>query len=304
VTARVLVNAGGPWVSNIIENTLGINSSESVRLVRGSHIVTRKLFEHDRAYIFQGSDDRIVFAIPFEGDFTLVGTTERDHADLSQEAVCSPEEADYLRAAVSEYLAVPVEAEDIVWTYSGVRPLYDDGAKSATAATREYVLSLDAPEGGPALLNVFGGKITTYRRLAEAALAKIEPHLPEMGAAWTAGAALPGGDFPYDGVDGLIAGLREDYDFLDEAWARRLVRAYGTQAREMLGGAERREQLGSQFGHDLPEREVVWLMDREWAQNAQDVLWRRSKLGLWLTDEQVDVLDAWMAQKRANGAGE
>jgi glycerol-3-phosphate dehydrogenase len=294
VTARGLVNAGGPWVGDIISGTLGINSSERVRLVRGSHIVTRRLFEHDRAYIFQGGDGRIVFAIPYETDFTLIGTTDRDHDGEPGAVTCTPEEADYLRAAASEYFRAPIEAEDVVWTYSGVRPLYDDGAKSATAATRDYVLSLDAGAGRAPLLNVFGGKITTYRRLAEAALAKLAPHVPSERGAWTARVPLPGGDFGHDEVPRMVGALMTAYPFLDNRWALRLIRAYGTEARDILDGARTAEDLGHRFGDTLTEAEVRWLMDREWAMRAEDLLWRRSKLGLRLDAAEAAALDDWM----------
>ena len=298
VTARALVNAGGPWVGDVVANTLRIDSTEKVRLVRGSHIVTRKLFDHDRAYIFQGSDGRIIFAIPYETDFTLIGTTDRDHDASPGDAACTPEEADYLRDAASAYFERPVPPQDVVWSYSGVRPLYDDGAKSATAATRDYVLSLDAGGGAP-LLNVFGGKITTHRRLAEGALAKLAPHFPEARGPWTARAPLPGGDFGHDEVDRMISALLAAYPFLDQRWARRLIRAYGTLARDVLGDARSPEDLGRRFGHDLTEAEVVWLMDREWAQTADDALWRRSKLGLRLSADEAAALDAWMEGRRA-----
>ncbi len=300
VTARGIVNAGGPWVGDIIAGALRINSTERVRLVRGSHIVVKKLFDHDRAYILQGGDGRIVFAIPYETDFTLIGTTDRDHQGAPDAAVCTPEEADYLRAAAGEYFRTPIAAEDIVWTYSGVRPLYDDGAKSATAATRDYVLSLDRGQDGQGapLLNVFGGKITTYRRLAEAALEKLAPHVAGRGP-WTAGVPLPGGDFRWDEVGRLVSGLMTAYPFLDNRWALRLVRAYGTEARDVLGPARRAEDLGRRFGWNLTEAEVVWLMDREWARSAEDVLWRRSKIGLRVTAEEAASLDAFMAARAA-----
>lgn len=300
VTSRALVNAAGPWVAQVISGALGLESREQVRLVRGSHIVTPRLFEHDRAYIFQGGDGRIVFAIPYEHDFTLIGTTDCDHAGDAADPRCTDEEADYLRAAASEYFARPIEAKQVVWTFSGVRPLYDDGAKSATAATREYVLSLDAPGNGPVLLNVFGGKITTYRRLAEAALAKLGPHLGETARPWTARVSLPGGDFPHDGFDKLTMDLRAAYPFLDHVWARRLARAYGTEAWEVLGDARTAGDLGQRFGSDLTEVEVAWLMDREWAVGPADVLWRRSKLGLRFGNAEVAALGAWMAARRAD----
>jgi len=297
--ARALVNAGGPWVGRVIRDVAGIESDEGVRLVRGSHVVTRKLYEHDKCYFFQGRDGRIIFAIPYETDFTLIGTTDADHDDMSQPPECTPEEQEYLCAFASEYFVRPVTREDIVWTYSGVRPLYDDAATSATAATRDYVLSLD--EAGAPLLNVFGGKITTYRRLAESAMARLAPHFPSLTGAWTAGAPLPGGDFPVDGVEAQIAGLRADFPFLTERWARRLVRAYGTEAREMLGGAEAAGDLGRDFGATLTEREVRWLMAREFARTAEDVVWRRSKLGLRMNAEQVAELQRWISAAHEAG---
>jgi glycerol-3-phosphate dehydrogenase len=297
VRAWMLVNAGGPWVEDVMRNTARIRSSERVRLVRGSHIVTRKLFDHGKCYFFQGEDGRIVFAIPYEADFTLIGTTEGDHAGLNEKPVCTEAERDYLCAFASQYFERPVTSNDIVWTYSGVRPLYDDGARSATAATRDYVLSVDKAGGAP-MLNVFGGKITTYRRLAEAALAKIAPFFPGTPGPWTAGVPLPGGDFPVDAVETLIAGLKDDYPFLTDFWARRLVRAYGTEARAMLGAAKTEEDLGRNFGATLTERELRWLMENEYARTAEDVIWRRSKLGLRLSADTIAALDAWMSAAR------
>jgi glycerol-3-phosphate dehydrogenase len=300
IRARAVVNAGGPWVEDILRGKIRLNTTDKIRLVRGSHIVTKKLFDHDRAYIFQGSDGRVVFAIPYETDFTLVGTTDREHDGAPGTAQCTDEEADYLRKAVSEYLKTPVAPEDVVWRYSGVRPLYDDGAKSATAATRDYVLRVEDAGGKAPALNVFGGKITTYRRLAEAALEKLRPFFPEMKQAWTAGVAMPGGDFPHDGVGSLIDGLKRDYPFLDDRWARRLVRAYGTQARDVLGEAKQADDLGRRFGWTLTEAEVRWLMDNEWARTADDVLWRRSKMGLRLSKDEAAALDDWMRARRGD----
>ncbi len=291
--ARALVNAGGPWVEDVIRNVARINSSEGVRLVRGSHVVTRKLFDHDRCYFFQGTDGRIIFAIPYEQDFTLIGTTDKDHQSAPKDAKCTDEERDYLLAFASQYFAEPVTKDDVVWTYSGVRPLYNDGAKSATAATRDYVLSLDTT--GAPLLNVFGGKITTYRRLAESALAKLAPYFPQAKAAWTARVALPGGDFPQDGVAALTARLRTAHPFLTAYWAGRLVRAYGTEAFAILGKATSADALGQDFGATLTEAEVRWLMANEYAVTAVDVVWRRSKLGLRLSADQIETLDRFMA---------
>jgi glycerol-3-phosphate dehydrogenase len=293
--ARALVNAGGPWVREVITGAVRMNSSEGVRLVRGSHIVTRRLYDHDKSYFFQGADGRIIFAIPYEGDFTLIGTTDVEHEGPDVKPECTPEEARYLCDFASAYFKAPVTPDDIVWTYSGVRPLYDDGAKSATAATRDYVLSLDAD--GPPLLNIFGGKITTYRRLAEGALEKLAPHFPQMGPDWTAGVPLPGGDFEVRDVEALVERLRGDYPFLTPYWARRLVRGYGTDAWRVLGDAASEQDLGEAFGATLTGREVSWLMAREYARTAEDVLWRRSKLGLRLDAADAERLDEWMAAR-------
>ncbi len=295
--ARMVVNAGGPWVGHILRNVAGSNSTESVRLVRGSHIVTHRLFDHDKCYFFQGPDGRIIFAIPYETDFTLIGTTDADHPDPSSAPVCTEEERDYLLGFASRYFKTPVTQKDIVWTYSGVRPLYNDGAKSATAATRDYVLSLDT-HGAP-LLNVFGGKITTYRRLAESAMEKIASQLEGVSGTWTAGVALPGGDFPVDGAADLVAKIQSRCPFLDDRWALRLVRAYGTDALALLDGVNDATDMGQAFGATLTEREVVWLMEHEFAHRADDVVWRRSKLGLRMSAEEIAALDTWMQDRAA-----
>jgi len=297
VTARALINAGGPWVEDIIRNVTRINASEGVRLVRGSHIVTRKLYDHDKCYFLQGTDGRIIFAIPYEQDFTLIGTTDADHSDATAPPVCTDAERDYLCAFASQYFAVPVTAQDVVWRYSGVRPLYNDGAKSATAATRDYVLSLDT--AGAPLLNVFGGKITTYRRLAQAALAKLAPYFPNAGPEWTARAPLPGGDFAHTDVARLVDGLHRAYPFLGTYWAARLIRAYGSEAATLLGDARGISDLGRDFGATLTEAEVRWLMMHEFAQSADDIIWRRTKLGLRLSADQIAALDDFMRNVHA-----
>ena len=298
VSARMLVNAGGPWVENVIRNTVRINSTEGVRLVRGSHIVTRKLYDHDKCYFFQGEDGRIIFTIPYETDFTLIGTTDAEHTDVREKPVCTPQEQDYLLAFASKYFKVPVTRDDVVWTYSGVRPLYDDGATSATAATRDYVIKVDQSAGAP-ILNVFGGKITTYRRLAERALDKIAPFFPGLAQKWTAGVALPGGDFPVDGVAALQARLTAQYPFLSDRWAMRLVKAYGGEAFDVLGEAKTAKDLGQAFGADLTAREVTWLVEKEFARTAEDIVWRRSKLGLRMSITEIEALDAWLAERPA-----
>ncbi len=297
LTAKALVNAGGPWVGDIIHQKIGLNSQGDVRLVRGSHIVTRRLFDHDKCYFFQGTDGRITFAIPYETDFTLIGTTDQDHSDPSKSPVCTPEERDYLIGFVNQYLKNDISTDDVVWTYSGVRPLYDDGASSATAATRDYTLKVQS-DGGAPILNVFGGKITTYRRLAEGAMEKLTPFFEGLSGAWTAGVALPGGDFAVDGVGDLIARLRSEHPFLTDRWATRLIRAYGTDAWAVLAGATSETDLGQDFGATLTAREVTWLMDNEFARHADDVVWRRNKLGLRLTADEIAALESWMQGQR------
>ena len=290
--ARMLVNAGGPWVADILHQKLRQNSRENIRLVRGSHIVTRKLFDHGRCYFFQGTDGRIIFAIPYEEDFTLIGTTDADHDTPDTRPECTEAERDYLLSFASQYFKTALTPEDVVWTYSGVRPLYDDGATSATAATREYVLTLNT-DAAP-LLNVFGGKITTYRKLAEAALAKIGEALPGLHPAWTAGVALPGGDFPVNGVADQVTALQNRYAFLTPYWARRLVRAYGTEAPAVLGDAHKADDLGQYFGATITARELDWAKKREWVQTAEDFIWRRTKLGLRLSDDQITAIEAYL----------
>ncbi len=298
--ARMLINAGGPWVGDIIHEKVRLNLREGVRLVRGSHIVTRRLYDHDKCYFFQGTDGRIIFAIPYEQDFTLIGTTDAEHESPGDKPFCTPEEQAYLIDFANHYFKRDITADDVVWTYSGVRPLYDDGASSATAATRDYTLKVDEAGGAP-MLNVFGGKITTYRRLAESALDRIDGALGRSTERWTAGAAMPGGDFPVDGAAALIASLRGAHPFLDDRWATRLVRTYGTDARKILGQAASADALGEDFGATLTGAEVDWLMAREYARVPDDVLWRRTKLGLTIQPEGAARLERYMDARRARG---
>jgi glycerol-3-phosphate dehydrogenase len=301
IRARVLVNAAGPWAGNVLNTTLRLNTEAKVRLVQGSHIVVNKLYDHDRCYIFQNADGRIFFAIPYEQDFTLIGTTDRDFEGDPADVKASPEEIDYICRSASDYFARPVTEADIVWVYSGVRPLYDKGDGAAHTATRDYVLSLDAKEGGAPLLSVFGGKLTTYRRLAEHALQLLEPHLPALGAniGWTGRSALPGGDFPVDGFDTLVKDLRRKWPFLAEKHARRLARLYGTKSTAILEGATSVEELGRSFGATLTEAEVGHLVRTEWARTAEDIVWRRTKLGLRMTAGEIEALDLFLARQTA-----
>lgn len=296
IRARVLVNAAGPWVAEVLANSLHAEAHAKVRLVQGSHIVVRKLYDHDRCYIFQNTDGRIIFAIPYERDFTLIGTTDQDYHGDPAKVHATEADIAYLLAAAGEYFARPVVPADVVWTYSGVRPLYDDGASEAKAATRDYVFDVDEAEPKAPLLSIFGGKITTFRRLAESVLERLAVHFPQAGAPWTARASLPGGDFPVTGRADLVAALRREYPFLTGAHAARLARLYGTRARRFLKGAELIEDLGRDFGGTLTEAELRYLHAEEWARTGEDVLWRRSKLGLVLTAAQAETVDAFMRE--------
>ncbi len=300
IRARALINAAGPWVANVQSGVMRANTQARVRLVKGSHIVVPRLFAHDRCYIFQNADNRIFFAVPYERDFTLIGTTDQDFQGDPSTVQIGQDEIAYLCAGASAYLKTPITPDQVVWTYSGVRPLYDDGASAAQAATRDYVLALDAPDGQPASLSIFGGKITTYRRLAEAALAKIAPHLPtplpRQTQGWTARTPLPGGDFPRDGYEALVADYRARHSFLTEPLARRLVRAYGTRTTALLNGATTLGDLGPAYGAGITEAELAHLKRDEFVTCAADAVWRRSRLGLRLTQAEIDRIDNALAR--------
>ncbi len=305
ITASVVVNAAGPWVDQVLKTVFGRNDAHNVRLVRGSHIVIPKKFEHDRCYFFQNADSRIIFAIPFERDYTLIGTTDADHGPDMGKPEITPEEKSYLCRTASEYFAEPVTEDDIAWTYSGVRPLYDDGASKAQEATRDYVIRRDKTLGGGTLVNIFGGKITTYRRLAEAMLVEIEDILGKRKPAWTRDAKLPGGDFEPSGYDALVADMAARYPFAGTQLLERLVRLYGTEAATLLGPARSLSDLGQDFGEGLHEAEIRYLMKYEWAMEADDVLFRRTKLGIRMSAGQVKAVDRWMKDRaRANRAVE
>jgi glycerol-3-phosphate dehydrogenase len=296
VNARLVVNAAGPWVDTALSRVAGRKAVRNVRLVKGSHIVVPKIFEHDRCYIFQNADGRITFAIPYEADTTLIGTTDEDFRGDPADAAITEEEKAYLCAATSDYFARPVSVDDILWSYSGVRPLYDDGASPAQEATRDYVLTREGSTEDAVLVNVFGGKITTYRKLAEAALTEIERILGRRGKRWTKQAPLPGGDFPVDGFEDLADTLGRNFPFLTPAHARRLSHLYGTLAPRILAGATSLADLGRSFGGDLTEAEVRYLMAHEWARSADDVLWRRTKCGLRLTRQEAAALDGFIVE--------
>ncbi|XWN29831.1 MAG: glycerol-3-phosphate dehydrogenase [Devosia sp.] len=299
VTAKMVVNAAGPWVDKVLGQALGRNDAHNVRLVQGSHIVIAKKFDHPKAYIFQNTDKRIIFAIPYEDDFTLVGTTDRDYEGDPKDAAITPEEVAYLCKNASAYFKAPVTPDDIVWTYSGVRPLYDDGASSAQEATRDYVLKAEAAGERAPIINIFGGKLTTYRKLAEATVEKVGELIGQKGKPWTGTSVLPGGDMSLSEAPKLADQLTRDYPFLPATLARRYARLYGTKARILLGEATSMDDLGETFGAHLTAAEVRYLAAHEWARTADDVLWRRTKLGLRLSKDEAAALDRFMGDGRA-----
>jgi glycerol-3-phosphate dehydrogenase len=302
IEGRVLVNATGAWIAESSARRIEARPVANVRLVKGSHIVVPRLFDHDSAYILQQPDRRIVFAIPYEQDFTLIGTTDVDCAGDLDSVVISGEEIAYLCGAVNRYFTTAIAPADVVWSYAGVRSLHDDGRASAQDTTRDFVLELDGKPGEAPLLSIVGGKITTYRRVAEQALGTLMPVLArQAGPPWTRGAPLPGGDFAYQDRDRLASCLAAAVPVLNAATARRLARTYGTVAQAMFADAKRAEDLGVHFGAGLYEREVRHLIDNEWARTADDILWRRTKLGLYLTQDERHRLEDWLRRCGALG---
>lgn len=292
-TASVLVNAAGPWLETV-RDVIGDHAPPRTRLVKGSHIVTRKLYDGDHAYVLQADDGRIVFMLPFADDFTLIGTTDIDFRGDPATVAPSAVEVAYLCGVADASLRVPIGPHDVVWSFAGVRSLYDDGAGSAKDVTRDFHLALDTESGAP-LLSVYGGKITTFRVLAEAALAKLRGVLPPMAPPWTKTARLPGGDFPYAERERRIAEAQRLWPFLSPPQARRLVGRYGTRIGLVLGDARSAADLGAYFGEDLSEAEVRYLVAQEWAETADDILWRRTKLGLRVTASETQRLSAFLA---------
>lgn len=289
VACRILVNAAGPWVLDVLARA-GLSARAALRLVKGSHIVVPRLYDGDHAYLLQNDDRRIVFVIPYERDFSLIGTTELPFSGDPGQACISEEEIAYLCRAVGRWFRAAPSPADTVWSYAGVRPLHDNRAKSAAAATRDYAFDLDT-EGAPAL-SIVGGKLTTYRRLAEHALARLAPHLPNAGPPWTAASVLPGGaSLPEGGIAALTAELRRDYAFLDDAAAERLARSYGSDAHHFL-----EDGPGRDFGHGLSEAELRWLIEKEWARTAEDVLWRRTKLGVRVSPVETQGIADYLAR--------
>ena len=306
VSARCLVNATGPWVGSMLQGPIdsGRPPHHGVRLVKGSHIVTRRLFDHDHAYIFQNPDKRIIFAIPYEGEFTLIGTTDVPYDGDPAAVAIDADETRYLCDSINRYFRRKISPADACWSYSGVRPLLDEeGTANPSAVTRDYRLEFDAPQGQAPLLSVFGGKITTYRKLSEEAVDLLGQALGHRAPAWTGGAVLPGGDFPQGDFEAYARGFAQEHRWLPERLARRYAHAYGRRAERIVAQARSLDDLGRAFTTDLHEAELRYLRQAEWARSAHDVLWRRSKLGLHVAPEQRDrvarAIDAWL---QAEGA--
>jgi glycerol-3-phosphate dehydrogenase len=301
VTARALVNATGPWVDHVAETVLRVASQGAVRLVKGSHIVVPRLFDHDAGYILQASDRRVVFALPFERNFTLIGTTDEDFVGDPNVVVPGAEEVRYLCDVVNGFFRQQLAPGDVVWSFAGVRSLHDDHEGAAQDATRDYALALDEARGQAPLLTVYGGKITTFRRLAEAALERLGSAL-SPGKPWTAKAPLPGGDFPPARFDSQVEQAQLRWPFLQPGETERLWRAYGTRLDRLLGDARSRGDLGPFFGPELSAAEVRYLMAQEWAETPEDILWRRSKLGLTVDKVQQEALARFMADNTGRAA--
>jgi glycerol-3-phosphate dehydrogenase len=300
VRARVVVNAAGPFVADVLNAKLGLNTTKNVRLVKGSHIVVPKLFDTKEAFILQNTDKRIVFAIPYQEKFTLIGTTDIPVESIPDKKVAITEdEVRYLCSIVNHFFKRQVTPDEVVWTYSGVRPLFDDGSTNASAVTRDYVFDMDAPQGQAPVLSIFGGKITTFRKLSEHAVDELKAYFPAMKPSWTETAKMPGGDMPDADFDRFFATVRQRWSFLPEALANRVSRAYGTRIEELLGSAKAMADLGEDFGAGLTAAEVDYLMRREWARSAEDILWRRSKLGLHVPADGAARIDAYIAKRNA-----
>ncbi len=281
VTARAIANVAGPWVKVVRDTVCASPSKENVRHVKGSHIVVPRVHGEDHAYILQNADNRIVFVIPFQERYSLIGTTDVPVTEFEHPEI-SDAEVDYLLTLANTYLDHPLTKADVVWSFSGIRPLYDDGASDPSAITRDYVLKLDGGETGAPLLSVYGGKITTYRKLAEHVLDELKPFFPQMKPAWTMATTLPGGDLPAGGLDAWIAELARRYPALPAEIVAGLARRHGSLAPKVLGAAQSVADLGEHFGDGLTAAEVRYMVAYEWARTADDVLWRRSKCGLGL----------------------
>jgi glycerol-3-phosphate dehydrogenase len=303
VMARALINAAGPWAHDVITHTVGLNTPHGLRLIKGSHIIVKRQYEGDHAFILQHTDRRVIFVIPYERDYTLIGTTDVPFDADPGDAAISPDETAYLCLAATRYLAKPVFPDDVVWSYAGVRPLYDDGSSAASEITRDYVLELDGGGDRAPVLSIFGGKLTTYRKLAEQAIERIAPFFPGLRPRWTSGVQLPGGDFADDKSGAFLAGLARAHPWLPAELREALLRRHGSLIGSVLGDARSLADLGTHFGAGLYAREVDYFIAHEWASSADDVLFRRTKAGLHLTVAQRDTVAAYLSGTRLRGHG-
>jgi glycerol-3-phosphate dehydrogenase len=301
VSGRALVNAAGPWVSRFLKDGLGQDTARKrVRLIKGSHIVVPKLHDGAHPYILQNIDKRIVFVIPYENDYSLIGTTDVEYQGDPREVAITPEETDYLCSVVNRYFKREVTPADVIWSYAGVRPLFDDASGNASAVTRDYVFDVDTANGNAPLLSIFGGKITTYRKLAEHAMARLAPLIGCEAGNWTASAHLPGGDLPDADFDRFLESFKAEHSWLPGPLAARLARAYGSRAERIVAGRQGLNDLGQSLGGDLYEAELDYLVAEEWALAAEDVLWRRSKLGLHLDAVAKTRVEDWFRDHLKN----
>ena len=294
IKAKTLINATGPWLDTMLTHISHKRTNEHIRMVKGSHIIVSQLFTHKKAYIFQNRDGRIIFAIPYENDFTLIGTTDVDFQGSPDTATISEEEINYLCTAANEYFTTQITSQDIIHTFSGIRPLFDDGKSEAKAATRDYTLKIDVDSGKAPLLSIYGGKITTYRKLAESVLEKIGPYLPGIGKKWTENAHFPGGDFSPENFDDEVLRLQKECNSLTPKLARRLLRTYGSIAFTLCKPLQNKRDFGQHFGHELYEFEVRYLLQNEWAITQDDILLRRTNMGLYFSEKEKTTLELWL----------
>ena len=301
IQARAIVNAAGPWVERALDNVGEVDQQQKaqVRLVKGSHIVVPRMYEGEHAFTLQHSDGRVIFTIPYEDKYTVIGTTDLPFDGDPSQVKISPEEVTYLCNAVNAYFRKPVTAADVCWSYSGVRPLADDEAANVSKVTRDYRLELLTSKDGSAMLSVFGGKITTYRKLAEAALEKLHPFVGGSTKEWTDQAALPGGDLPRGDFTTFLSHVRARWSFLPNDLSLRLARAYGTRLSALLGAATQFSDLGRDFGAGLTQAEIDYLLAHEWAMTAEDILWRRTKRGLHMTEIERASVQDYLEQRSA-----
>ena len=307
VRARCVVNAAGPWVEKVLQRVSGVNSQKAIRLVKGSHIIMKKFWEGPHGYVLQNKDKRLIFVNPYMDDMALIGTTDIPFDGRAEDVAIAADEKAYLLDVLNRYFKVELKEEDILDSYSGVRSLFDDNADNPSAVTRDYAFEVDpeTPAAGRApMLSVYGGKITTYRKLAEHALEKLKPFFPQMGTAWTGRSTLPGGDLPDADFDRWYKEFSARHAWLPEPLARHYARLYGSRADELLAGATRLDQLGRHFGAFLYEREARFLIDEEWALTAEDILWRRTKHRLQLSAEERRAFEAWLAERPTAQAAE